>query len=123
MWAPRVCTRCASRCVYTVACQRGPRQRRAIVIAPRARHYVRVIAAVDSALVTFRLADPGRELADVRLRQDAGLAGDRLESTTRFAAELAGKHIRHELDLWGHDVPHDWPSWRAQLAHHMPRFC
>jgi esterase/lipase superfamily enzyme len=46
-----------------------------------------------------------------------------LESTKRFAAVLAGKHIRHELDLWGHDVPHDWPSWRAQLAHHMPRFC
>ncbi len=46
-----------------------------------------------------------------------------LASTTRFAALLAGKGIRHELDLWGHDVPHDWPSWRAQLAHHMPRFC
>lgn len=46
-----------------------------------------------------------------------------LESTRRFAALLAAKGIRHELDLWGHDVPHDWPSWRAQLAHHLPRFC
>jgi esterase/lipase superfamily enzyme len=46
-----------------------------------------------------------------------------LQSTTQFAAVLAGKGIRHELDLWGHDVPHDWPSWRAQLAHHLPRFC
>ena len=46
-----------------------------------------------------------------------------LESTRRFAALLADKRIKHELDLWGHDVPHDWPSWRAQLAHHMPRFC
>jgi len=46
-----------------------------------------------------------------------------LESTKRFAALLADRHIGHELDLWGHDVPHDWPSWRAQLAHHMPRFC
>jgi esterase/lipase superfamily enzyme len=46
-----------------------------------------------------------------------------LQSTKRFAALLAGKRIRHELDLWGHDVPHDWPSWRAQVAHHMPRFC
>jgi len=46
-----------------------------------------------------------------------------LASTRRFAALLADKRIRHELDLWGHDVPHDWPSWRAQLAHHMPRFC
>jgi esterase/lipase superfamily enzyme len=46
-----------------------------------------------------------------------------LESTRQFAALLAGKGIRHELDLWGHDVPHDWPSWRAQLAHHLPRFC
>ena len=46
-----------------------------------------------------------------------------LPSTKRFAALLAGKGIRHELDLWGYDVPHDWPSWRAQLAHHMPRFC
>ena len=46
-----------------------------------------------------------------------------LESTKRFAAVLADKGIRHELDLWGHDVPHDWPSWRAQLAHHLPRFC
>jgi len=46
-----------------------------------------------------------------------------LPSTRQFAALLASKSIRHELDLWGHDVPHDWPSWRAQLAHHMPRFC
>jgi esterase/lipase superfamily enzyme len=46
-----------------------------------------------------------------------------LESSKRFAALLAEKRLRHELDLWGHDVPHDWPSWRAQLAHHLPRFC
>lgn len=46
-----------------------------------------------------------------------------LASTRQFAALLASKQIRHELDLWGHDVPHDWPSWRAQFAHHMPRFC
>jgi len=46
-----------------------------------------------------------------------------LESTTQFAALLAEKGIRVELDLWGHDVPHDWPSWRAQIAHHLPRFC
>jgi esterase/lipase superfamily enzyme len=46
-----------------------------------------------------------------------------LESTRRFAALLADKGIRYELDLWGHDVAHDWPSWRAQLAHHLPRFC
>ena len=46
-----------------------------------------------------------------------------LESTQRFAAQLAAKRIRCELDLWGHDVPHDWPAWRAQLAHHLPRFC
>jgi len=46
-----------------------------------------------------------------------------LPSTKRFAALLAEKQIRHELDLWGFDVPHDWPSWRAQLAYHMPRFC
>jgi len=45
-----------------------------------------------------------------------------LESTKRFAAQLAAKGIRHELDLWGHDVPHDWPSWRAQMSHHLPRF-
>ena len=45
-----------------------------------------------------------------------------LESTKAFAAVLAEKGIRHELDLWGHDVPHDWPSWRAQIAHHLPRF-
>ena len=32
----------------------------------------------------------------------------------RFAALLAGKGIRQELDVWGHDVPHDWPSWRAR---------
>ncbi|MFN2467775.1 MAG: esterase family protein [Gaiellaceae bacterium] len=46
-----------------------------------------------------------------------------LESTKQFAALLAEKGIRFELDLWGHDVPHDWPSWRAQIAHHLPRFC
>ena len=46
-----------------------------------------------------------------------------LDSTRQFAALLASKGIRHELDLWGHDVPHDWPSWRAQVAHHLPRFC
>jgi esterase/lipase superfamily enzyme len=46
-----------------------------------------------------------------------------LQGTTRFAALLADKSIKHELDLWGHDVPHDWPSWRAQLPHHLPRFC
>jgi esterase/lipase superfamily enzyme len=45
-----------------------------------------------------------------------------LESTKRFAGQLAEKGIRHELDLWGYDVPHDWPSWRAQIAHHLPRF-
>lgn len=46
-----------------------------------------------------------------------------LESTRRFAALLAKKGIRCELDVWGHDVAHDWPSWHAQLAHHLPRFC
>jgi esterase/lipase superfamily enzyme len=46
-----------------------------------------------------------------------------LPSTRAFAAVLASKGIRHELDLWGYDVPHDWDSWRAQLAHHLPRFC
>ena len=46
-----------------------------------------------------------------------------LASTKRFAALLAERGIRHELDLWGYNVPHDWPSWRAQLAHHLPRFC
>ena len=46
-----------------------------------------------------------------------------LESSKRFAALLAEKGLRHELDLWGHDVPHDWPSWRNQIAHHLPRFC
>ena len=45
-----------------------------------------------------------------------------LEQTRRFAALLAEKGIRHELDVWGHDVPHDWPAWRAQIAHHLPRF-
>jgi esterase/lipase superfamily enzyme len=44
-----------------------------------------------------------------------------LESTKRFAALLAAKGIRNELDLWGHDVPHDWPSWRRQIAHHLSR--
>jgi esterase/lipase superfamily enzyme len=46
-----------------------------------------------------------------------------LPSTRAFAAQLAEKGIRHELDVWGYDVPHDWPSWRAQLRHHLPRFC
>jgi esterase/lipase superfamily enzyme len=45
-----------------------------------------------------------------------------LESTHRFAALLAEKGIRHELDVWGPEFPHDWPSWRAQIAHHLPRF-
>jgi esterase/lipase superfamily enzyme len=45
-----------------------------------------------------------------------------LDQTHRFAALLAEKGIRHELDVWGHDVPHDWPAWRAQIAHHLPRF-
>jgi esterase/lipase superfamily enzyme len=45
-----------------------------------------------------------------------------LEQTHRFAALLAEKGIRHELDVWGEDSPHDWPSWRAQIAHHLPRF-
>jgi esterase/lipase superfamily enzyme len=44
-----------------------------------------------------------------------------LESTRAFAALLAEKGIRHELDVWGHDSPHDWPAWRAQIAHHLPR--
>jgi esterase/lipase superfamily enzyme len=46
-----------------------------------------------------------------------------LASTRQFAALLAARQLRYELDLWGFDVPHDWPSWRAQLAHHLPRFC
>ena len=46
-----------------------------------------------------------------------------LDSTRRFAALLAEKGIRHELDVWADDVPHDWPSWRVQIAHHLPRFC
>ena len=45
-----------------------------------------------------------------------------LEQTHRFAAALAAKGIRHELDVWGEDTPHDWPAWRAQIAHHLPRF-
>ena len=45
-----------------------------------------------------------------------------LESTQRFASQLAGKGIPHELDVWGEDAPHDWPAWRAQIAHHLPRF-
>jgi esterase/lipase superfamily enzyme len=45
-----------------------------------------------------------------------------LDSTQRFAGQLAEKGIRHELDVWGDEWPHDWPSWRAQLAHHLPRF-
>jgi esterase/lipase superfamily enzyme len=46
-----------------------------------------------------------------------------LPSSRAFAARLAEKGIRHELDVWGHDIPHDWPSWRRQLRHHLPRFC
>jgi len=46
-----------------------------------------------------------------------------LESSKAFAAVLAAKGIRHELDLWGHDAAHDWPWWQRQLAHHLPRFC
>jgi esterase/lipase superfamily enzyme len=45
-----------------------------------------------------------------------------LEQTHRFAALLAEKGIRRELDVWGEDTPHDWPAWRAQIAHHLPRF-
>jgi esterase/lipase superfamily enzyme len=45
-----------------------------------------------------------------------------LESTRRFAALLAERGLRHDLDVWGHDIAHDWPSWRAQFAHHLPRF-
>jgi esterase/lipase superfamily enzyme len=45
-----------------------------------------------------------------------------LEQTHRFAALLAEKGLRHELDVWGEDAPHDWPAWRAQIAHHLPRF-
>jgi esterase/lipase superfamily enzyme len=45
-----------------------------------------------------------------------------LDSTRRFAGQLADKGISHELDVWGHDVAHDWPAWRAQIAHHLPRF-
>ena len=45
-----------------------------------------------------------------------------LDQTHRFAALLAGKGIRHELDVWGEDTPHDWPAWQAQIAHHLPRF-
>jgi len=52
-----------------------PAPARGIVIAARAGHYVRVISAVGSALVSFRLADPEHELSGVRLRQDAGLTG------------------------------------------------
>lgn len=46
-----------------------------------------------------------------------------LPSTRQFAALLAGKGLKHDVDLWGYDIPHDWPSWRAQLARNMPRFC
>ena len=45
-----------------------------------------------------------------------------LDQTHRFAALLAEKGTRHELDVWGEDTPHDWPAWRAQIAHHLPRF-
>jgi esterase/lipase superfamily enzyme len=44
-----------------------------------------------------------------------------LDQTHRFAALLAEKGIRHELDVWGDDSPHDWPAWRAQIAHHLAR--
>jgi enterochelin esterase-like enzyme len=83
-------------CAYTVARQRGPRQRPGIVIKALGRHYVRVTAAVDTtggsgrssprssprvgtSQVIFRLADPGRELAAVRLRQDGCVTGHRLD--------------------------------------------
>src|SRR5215471_15397010 len=56
-----------------------PAPRSAIVIAARARHYVRVIAAADNSLVTFRIGDPGRKLAGARLRQEVGIARDRLD--------------------------------------------
>ncbi len=46
-----------------------------------------------------------------------------LPSTREFAARLAEKGLRYELDVWGHDIAHDWPSWQAQLRHHLPRFC
>jgi esterase/lipase superfamily enzyme len=46
-----------------------------------------------------------------------------LPGTRAFAALLAEKGIRHELDIWGYDMPHDWPSWQAQLRYHLPRFC
>src|SRR5262249_3610325 len=45
-----------------------------------------------------------------------------LPSTRAFAARLAEKGLRHELDVWGPDAWHDWPAWRAQLAYHLPRF-
>ena len=45
-----------------------------------------------------------------------------LEQTHRFAALLAEKGIRHELDVWGEEWPHDWPAWRSQISHHLPGF-
>jgi esterase/lipase superfamily enzyme len=45
-----------------------------------------------------------------------------LPSTRAFAAQLAEKGLRHELDVWGPDAWHDWPTWRAQLGYHLPRF-
>ncbi len=45
-----------------------------------------------------------------------------LPGTHEFAAVLARKGIRHELDVWGYDSAHDWPWWQQQLAHHLPRF-
>jgi esterase/lipase superfamily enzyme len=46
-----------------------------------------------------------------------------LPSSRAFAARLAEKGLRHELDVWGYDIPHDWPSWQSQLRRHLPRFC
>jgi len=46
-----------------------------------------------------------------------------LPSTHAFAARLAERGLRHEVDVWGYDVAHDWPSWQAQWRHHLPRFC
>jgi esterase/lipase superfamily enzyme len=38
-----------------------------------------------------------------------------LPATREFAALLADKGIRHELDVWGHDSAHDWPWWQRSL--------